>query len=70
MVATRLGRRIGTAVLEDLRSKGAWRDSFMAAASGAIAERIPLANLVVEVRDARVCLLLILTNHYSFSLTH
>ncbi|RDX70193.1 DAR GTPase 2, mitochondrial, partial [Mucuna pruriens] len=55
MAATRLGRRIGTAAKEELRSKkGAWRDSLMAAASDAIAERIPLADLVVEVRDARI----------------
>jgi len=66
MAATSLGRRIGTVVKEELRSKGAWRDSLMAAASRAIAERIPLANLVVQVRDARVCFLLILINHYSF----
>ncbi|XP_027912113.1 DAR GTPase 2, mitochondrial isoform X2 [Vigna unguiculata] len=54
MAATSLGRRIGTVVKEELRSKGAWRDSLMAAASRAIAERIPLANLVVQVRDARI----------------
>ncbi|CAJ1958339.1 unnamed protein product [Sphenostylis stenocarpa] len=54
MAAARLGRRIGTLAMEELKSKGAWRDSLMAAASRAIAERIPLANLVVEVRDARI----------------
>ncbi|TKY49510.1 DAR GTPase 2 [Spatholobus suberectus] len=55
MAATRWGRRIGTAAKEELRSKkGARRDSLMAAASRAIAERIPLADLAVEVRDARI----------------
>ncbi|WVY99935.1 hypothetical protein V8G54_026005 [Vigna mungo] len=54
MTATSLGRRVGTVLKEELRSKGEWRDSFMAAAFRAIAERIPLANLVVEVRDARI----------------
>ncbi|XP_029128823.1 DAR GTPase 2, mitochondrial isoform X2 [Cajanus cajan] len=52
MAATRLGRRIGTAAKEELRSKKkAWRDSFMAAASRAVAERIPMADLIVHVRD-------------------
>ncbi|XP_052727173.1 DAR GTPase 2, mitochondrial isoform X2 [Vigna angularis] len=54
MATTILGRRIGTVLKEELRSKGEWCDSFMAAAFRAIAERIPLANLVVEVRDARI----------------
>ncbi|KAG5000336.1 hypothetical protein JHK87_021408 [Glycine soja] len=53
--AARLGRRVGTTAKEELRrNKGAWRDPLPAAASRAIAERIPLADLVVQVRDARI----------------
>ncbi|KAK7401553.1 hypothetical protein VNO78_13122 [Psophocarpus tetragonolobus] len=55
MAARRLGSRVGTAAKEELRSKKAvWRDSLMAAAFRAIADRIPFADLLVEVRDARI----------------
>src|ERR1044072_4608340 len=53
--AAHLGRRIGTAVKQKIGSKPVpWHDSLMAAASRAIAERIPLVDLIVHVRDARV----------------
>ncbi|XP_061339029.1 DAR GTPase 2, mitochondrial [Gastrolobium bilobum] len=59
MAATHLGRRIGTVVKERLRRKksakgGPWHDSLMCAASRAITERIPLVDLIVQVRDARI----------------
>lgn len=34
--------------------QGPWYDSLMAAASRAITERLPLVDIIVEVRDARV----------------
>ncbi|KAK7243474.1 hypothetical protein RIF29_38271 [Crotalaria pallida] len=58
MAATHFARRIGTAVKEKTGRKklmqGPWYDSFMAAASHAIAERLPLVDIIVEVRDARI----------------
>ncbi|KAJ1398845.1 P-loop containing nucleoside triphosphate hydrolase [Sesbania bispinosa] len=58
MAAAHFGRRIGRAVKERIgRTKSAqppWHDSLMAAASRAIAERIPLVDLIVHVRDARI----------------
>ena len=49
-------QKLGNAVKEVARSKGSswWYTPHMAAASRAIAERIPLIDLVLEVRDARV----------------
>ncbi|KAG8391418.1 hypothetical protein BUALT_Bualt01G0185500 [Buddleja alternifolia] len=47
---------IGKAVKEVARNRGSewWYTPHMAAASRAIAERIPLVDLVLEVRDARI----------------
>ncbi|CAK9143388.1 unnamed protein product [Ilex paraguariensis] len=49
-------QKLGNAVKEVARSKGSswWYTPHMAAASRAIAERIPLVDLVLEVRDARI----------------
>lgn len=63
MAAATFARRIGTAIKETAignRTSGGWYDPHMAAASRAVAERIPLVDFVLEVRDARVCLLLLL----------
>ncbi|XP_062174942.1 DAR GTPase 2, mitochondrial isoform X1 [Alnus glutinosa] len=56
MATATLARRIGDAVKQAARknSGGGWYDPHMAAASRAIAERIPLVDLVLEVRDARI----------------
>ncbi|XP_037496135.1 DAR GTPase 2, mitochondrial isoform X3 [Jatropha curcas] len=50
-LATEIGNRVKLAARN--RGKG-WYTPFMAAASRAIAERIPLVDFVVEVRDARI----------------
>ncbi|KAA8520367.1 hypothetical protein F0562_014623 [Nyssa sinensis] len=48
-------RKVGTAVRKVAGNKGStWNTPHMAAASRAIVERIPLVDLVVEVRDARI----------------
>lgn len=62
MVASTLARQIGSAIKEIRRKKraeGLWYSPHMAAASRAISERLPLVDLIVELRDARVfsCLL-------------
>ncbi|XP_022146908.1 DAR GTPase 2, mitochondrial isoform X2 [Momordica charantia] len=57
MAAATFARRIGTAIKETAignRTSGGWYDPHMAAASRAVAERIPLVDFVLEVRDARV----------------
>ncbi|XP_072962157.1 DAR GTPase 2, mitochondrial isoform X3 [Typha angustifolia] len=54
--ATYFSRRLGAAVRE-LGSKGAgggWYGSHMAAADCAIRDRLPLVDLVLEIRDARI----------------
>lgn len=54
--ATYFSRRLGAAVRELGLKKGAgvWYGPHMAAAERAILERVPLVDLVVEVRDARL----------------
>ena len=49
-------QKLGSAVKEVARTKGSswWHTPHMAAASLAIAERIPLVDFVLEVRDSRV----------------
>lgn len=58
MATATLARQIGDAVKQAARkhgsSGGGWYGPHMAAASRAIAERIPLVDLVLEIRDARV----------------
>lgn len=58
MATATLARQIGTAVKQAAKTKGSsgggWYGPHMAAASRAIAERMPLVDLVLEVRDARV----------------
>lgn len=51
-----LVQKLGKAVKQVARSRGSnwWYTPHMAAASRAIADRIPLVNFVIEVRDARV----------------
>uniref|UniRef100_A0A803PSX0 Uncharacterized protein n=1 Tax=Cannabis sativa TaxID=3483 RepID=A0A803PSX0_CANSA len=39
---------------EPTTRRGSWYDTHMAAASRAIAQRIPLVDLVLEIRDARI----------------
>lgn len=52
MAATaKLARQIGALAT---KSGGGWYGPHMAAASRAIAERLPLVDLVLEIRDARV----------------
>ncbi|XP_065865169.1 DAR GTPase 2, mitochondrial [Euphorbia lathyris] len=51
----KLASEIGDAVKKTARTRGnGWYTPHMAAASRAMAERIPLADFIVEVRDARV----------------
>lgn len=49
-------KKLGNAVKVVAGNKGSswWYTPHMAAASRAIAERIPLVDLIIEVRDARV----------------
>uniref|UniRef100_A0A9I9CZT4 CP-type G domain-containing protein n=1 Tax=Cucumis melo TaxID=3656 RepID=A0A9I9CZT4_CUCME len=57
MAAATLMRKIGTAINElaaGNRISSGWYDAHMAAASRAVAERIPLVDFVLEVRDARI----------------
>ncbi|XP_010056496.2 DAR GTPase 2, mitochondrial isoform X1 [Eucalyptus grandis] len=51
-----LVKRIGTVIKRASKNRASawWYSPHMAAASRAIAERLPLADLIVEVRDARV----------------
>lgn len=62
MAAATLMRKIGTAINQlaaGNRISSGWYDAHMEAASRAVAERIPLVDFVLEVRDARVCNLLL-----------
>ncbi|KAG8485811.1 hypothetical protein CXB51_019158 [Gossypium anomalum] len=52
--ASRITRKIGIAVKKAASRKKGWYDLHMAAASGAIAQRLPLVDLVAEIRDARI----------------
>lgn len=56
MATATLARQIGSAIIKATNSTSSegWFSPHMAAASRAIAERIPLVDLVLEVRDARV----------------
>lgn len=60
MATASIARQIGSAVAKAARNRnsgrggGVWYGPHMAAASRAIQERIPLVDLVLEVRDARV----------------
>ncbi|KAK9911358.1 hypothetical protein M0R45_035274 [Rubus argutus] len=56
MATATLARQIGSAIIKETNSTGSggWFSPHMAAASRAIAERIPLVDLVLEVRDARI----------------
>ncbi|KAJ0037286.1 hypothetical protein Pint_22446 [Pistacia integerrima] len=52
---SKIGREIGNAVQQIGNKKGGgWYGPFMAAASRAIVDRIPLIDLVLEIRDARI----------------
>ncbi|XP_031257408.1 DAR GTPase 2, mitochondrial isoform X3 [Pistacia vera] len=52
---SKIGREIGNAVQQIGNKKGGgWYGPFMAAASRAIVDRIPLVDLVLEIRDARI----------------
>lgn len=54
---SKIGREIGTAVKQASKKRGGggeWYGPHMAAASRAIADRIPLVDIVLEIRDARV----------------
>lgn len=60
-VSSKFSRAVGSAVRElglKGRGGGGWYTSHMAAAARAICQRIPLVDLVVEVRDARVLIVL------------
>ncbi|KAG4187207.1 hypothetical protein ERO13_A08G089400v2 [Gossypium hirsutum] len=52
--ASRITRKIGIAVKKAASRRKGWYDLHMAAASGAIAQRLPLVDLVAEIRDARI----------------
>ncbi|GMY22884.1 DAR GTPase 2, mitochondrial isoform X1 [Fagus crenata] len=54
MATASLVRQIGRAAREKWPSGGGWYGPHMAAASRAIAERLPLVDLVLEIRDARI----------------
>ncbi|XP_058757569.1 DAR GTPase 2, mitochondrial-like isoform X1 [Vicia villosa] len=61
MAASEFGKRIGRAVRERIERRKSsvlrealWHDPFMAASTRAIAERIPLVDLIVHVTDARI----------------
>lgn len=56
MAARRIVQKLGNRVKEVAKNKSSswWYTPHMAAASRAIAERIPLVDLVLEIRDARV----------------
>lgn len=52
---SKIGREIGNAVQKICnREGGGWYGPHMAAASRAVTDRIPLVDLVLEIRDARV----------------
>lgn len=52
--ASRITRKIVIAVKKAASRNKGWYDLHMAAASGAIAQRLPLVDLVAEIRDARI----------------
>ncbi|TYI68798.1 hypothetical protein E1A91_D08G111400v1 [Gossypium mustelinum] len=52
--ASRITRKIVIAVKKAASRNKGWYDFHMAAASGAIAQRLPLVDLVAEIRDARI----------------
>ncbi|KAL5552888.1 hypothetical protein UlMin_040289 [Ulmus minor] len=52
MATANIARQIGTSVAKG--SGGGWYSPHMAAASRAIAQRIPLVDLLLEIRDARI----------------
>ncbi|KAI9115949.1 hypothetical protein K1719_012879 [Acacia pycnantha] len=57
MGTTYLARHMGTAIKDlnwNKKVQGLWYSPHMAAASRAISERIPMVDLIVEVRDARI----------------
>lgn len=54
MTKASIARQLGNAIVAKNRNSGGWYGPHMAAASRAIQERIPLVDLVLEVRDARV----------------
>ena len=57
MGTTYLARQMGTLIKDvkwNQRIQGLWYSPHMAVASRAISERIPLVDLIVELRDARV----------------
>ncbi|KAA3471869.1 DAR GTPase 2, mitochondrial isoform X3 [Gossypium australe] len=51
---SRITRKIGIAVKKAASRNKGWYDLHMATASGAIAQRLPLVDLVAEIRDARI----------------
>jgi len=57
-IATQFERRLGRIVKERIERsvirEGLWNDPFMVASTRAIAERIPLVDLIVHVTDARI----------------
>ncbi|KAK1550185.1 hypothetical protein Q3G72_015063 [Acer saccharum] len=53
-MASKIAREIGNAVKKVSDRTGGWYGPHMAAASRAIADRIPLVDFVLEVRDARI----------------
>ncbi|KAK6924913.1 GTP binding domain [Dillenia turbinata] len=55
MATASFARRLGSAIKKAVKNKGsAWLSPHMVAASRAISERIPLVDLILEVRDARI----------------
>ncbi|KAM1048812.1 hypothetical protein ACFX2C_027986 [Malus domestica] len=54
MATATLARQIGRAITNSTSAGNGWFNPHMAAASRAIAERIPLFDLVLEVRDSRI----------------
>lgn len=69
MATATLARLIGSTIAKAAQNKapiGGWYGPHMAAASRAIAERIPLVDLVLEIRDARVLQYYMLINFYTY----
>ncbi|XVE94427.1 hypothetical protein REPUB_Repub02eG0007600 [Reevesia pubescens] len=50
----KIAREIGSAVKKAASRNRGWYDPHMAAASRAVAQRLPLVHLVLEIRDARI----------------
>lgn len=62
-VTAEFAGRIGGAVRAAAEGKGlGWYGHHMAAATRAVLERVPLVDLTLEVRDARVCTLPVRSN--------